>query len=342
LNAPLLLGQICSRWRDIALSTPALWNSIRLGAWERLGLPLAKMPLIKAWLGRSGNLPLSIQIYHFEAATPTSSDFLDILIPFSPRWYKLDLWLSQSLAEKLVCNSELSIPSLTSLSLSLSASMERAKSLLFSPKATGLRKVTVLIEPLMPRFLNFPWAQITDFRSDSMIDIHDCYDIFRLCPQLIYLRLRNISVDRFTRENCDIVSMNQLSWLRLYSHGNVGPLLDLIEVPSLREIHLETMMDRMWPKSPLLAMLSRSSSPLEILTIQHTPRRTKITEMDIAECFESIQTLRDISVVDMFTTTLYRRRADQENSESGSGAYEQVSVSGGISELSGSWKSSLP
>jgi hypothetical protein len=200
----------------------------------------------------------------------------------------------------------------------------------------------VLIEPPMPRFLNFPWAQITDFRSDSMIDIHDCYDIFRLCPQLIYLRLRNISVDRFTRENCDIVSMNQLSWLRLYSHGNVGPLLDLIEVPSLREIHLETMMDRMWPKSPLLAMLSRSSSPLEILTIQHTPRRTKITEMDIAECFESIQTLRDISVVDLFTTTLYRRRADQENSESGGRAYEQVSVSGGISELSGSWKSSLP
>ena len=116
LKAPLLLGQICSHWRDIALSTPALWNSIRLGAWERLGLPLVKMPLIKAWLGRSGNLPLSIQIYHSKAATPTLIGFLDILIPFSSRWYKLDLWLSQSLVEKLVCNSDLPIPSLTSLS----------------------------------------------------------------------------------------------------------------------------------------------------------------------------------------------------------------------------------
>ncbi|KAJ7704591.1 hypothetical protein B0H17DRAFT_13815 [Mycena rosella] len=29
-HSPSLLGQICRKWRDIALSTPALWRAVRL------------------------------------------------------------------------------------------------------------------------------------------------------------------------------------------------------------------------------------------------------------------------------------------------------------------------
>ncbi|KAJ7635298.1 hypothetical protein FB45DRAFT_1026184 [Roridomyces roridus] len=44
--APLLLTQVCRRWRQIALATPRLWKSV------------TPEELIKMWLSRSGNLPL--------------------------------------------------------------------------------------------------------------------------------------------------------------------------------------------------------------------------------------------------------------------------------------------
>ncbi|KAJ6629224.1 hypothetical protein B0H10DRAFT_1988635 [Mycena sp. CBHHK59/15] len=61
-DPPMLLGQIYSFWRDIALSTPCLWSSLHIvipGSAEmihRIG------HAIKIWLSRSGVLPLSIKV----------------------------------------------------------------------------------------------------------------------------------------------------------------------------------------------------------------------------------------------------------------------------------------
>ena len=327
LEAPLLLGRICSHWREIALSTTALWSSISIGD-QQLSLRLAQMPLIEAWLARSGNLPLSIQIIGcVDFAISGSNDLLDIFIPFSSRWYNLDLWLPQPLVEKIVCNNDFSMPFLAILSLAISTVLDDDKPLLFSRKATRLRSITVSVDRMIPPLLNFPWAQITELRSDSIIDIHDCFDIFRLCPQLTHLQLRNISQDPFDGNNRVLARMLNLSWLRLFSHGDLGPLLDNLIVPSLHEIHLEVNFDTIWPKSQLIALASRSSSPFEIFTFWNTSRQANIMEADIVECFESIQTLRDMYVGNWTTAKLYRRRVARGNSESGGEVYEQVSVS---------------
>ncbi|KIM91617.1 hypothetical protein PILCRDRAFT_810904 [Piloderma croceum F 1598] len=305
-KAPLLLGQVCSSWREITLSTPALWSSICLGGCER-EFSLAQIPLVETWLRRSGNLPLSIQICH--PATPTSSHFLDILIPFSSRWYNLDLHLPQSLAERIVGNNDLPVPTLTTLSLWVSTLLRADKPLLFSRKAISLRNITLLVETLIPSLFNFPWAQITEFRPNSIVDTYDCFEIFRLCPQLIRLQLRNISSDQFDGNDHALARMPQLSWLHLVSYGSIGPLLDNLVVPSLREIHLEVDLNRRWPKTQLLVMLSRSSSPLEVLTIHRTRRVTSNMAANITELFESIQTLQRISVAhaDFPTTSVYAR-----------------------------------
>lgn len=62
-ETPLLLGRVCSQWRQIAYSTPALWSSLHVVA-APLTFPRAKVRLeaFSAWLARSGTLPLSISL----------------------------------------------------------------------------------------------------------------------------------------------------------------------------------------------------------------------------------------------------------------------------------------
>ena len=70
-EAPLALGRICRRWRRIAYDTPELWTSIHVFVpIEREGSEFwpALLDGMKAWLDRSGDLPLNISV----AADPES------------------------------------------------------------------------------------------------------------------------------------------------------------------------------------------------------------------------------------------------------------------------------
>jgi hypothetical protein len=50
--APLLLGQVCQHWRDIAKNTPALWSSISLNLRPgKIEADVAIMMTHLSWLG---------------------------------------------------------------------------------------------------------------------------------------------------------------------------------------------------------------------------------------------------------------------------------------------------
>ncbi|KAJ7506883.1 hypothetical protein B0H11DRAFT_2323538, partial [Mycena galericulata] len=55
---PMVFVQICQSWRNIALSTPSLWTSIRV---ERPSTKFVKF--LEIWLERARNLPLSIVLF---------------------------------------------------------------------------------------------------------------------------------------------------------------------------------------------------------------------------------------------------------------------------------------
>src|SRR5882762_1337856 len=216
LEAPLLLMQICGRWRGIASSTPRLWNSICVGRLEQI--PFGQINLIKAWLSRSRNLPLSIRIVHHDGDAPSFlHDFIDIFIPYSSRWSNLDLFLPQPWIERLLpCSGEISTPNLETLSLTLSSIMEEQNPLLLTQSAIRLRKITLEVDLLIPPYLKLPWSQLTDFRSYSAIDMHHCLDIFQLCSNLTHLFLWNIAPSSDTAGH-PLVTMPRLDCLELGS-----------------------------------------------------------------------------------------------------------------------------
>jgi hypothetical protein len=100
-EAPVLLGRICSSWRTISLSTPRFWAALHIAvpsrgpaqssASELLEKKYAqRLETMKAWLGRSGDCPLSISLESRPDFSPVQesspSPFLQALIPLAPRW----------------------------------------------------------------------------------------------------------------------------------------------------------------------------------------------------------------------------------------------------------------
>ena len=87
---PLLLTHVCSWWRAIATSTPALWTTIRLV----LAMPQAAhlSDLVDMWIARSGTLPLKVAVleagndeFRF-AVNWKGHTALKILVGQSNRW----------------------------------------------------------------------------------------------------------------------------------------------------------------------------------------------------------------------------------------------------------------
>ncbi|KAJ7034768.1 hypothetical protein C8F04DRAFT_1101067 [Mycena alexandri] len=107
-EAPVLLGRICSSWRALSLSTPRLWASLHIAEPVRtsdsldslhLTLHARRVEVTKTWLARSGQCPLSLSLESDEqnAGYPngsygsTGDVFLQTLLPFTSRWWRLSL-----------------------------------------------------------------------------------------------------------------------------------------------------------------------------------------------------------------------------------------------------------
>ncbi|KAJ7805686.1 hypothetical protein B0H13DRAFT_2488038, partial [Mycena leptocephala] len=90
---PNLLGQICREWREIALTTPALWRAISLSL-RRSERIQQKLRLLEISLERSGCCPLSISLNmgHHNDNQGTLDPFLRTIARHCARWEHLKLY----------------------------------------------------------------------------------------------------------------------------------------------------------------------------------------------------------------------------------------------------------
>ncbi|KAJ7507100.1 hypothetical protein B0H11DRAFT_190996 [Mycena galericulata] len=97
LRSPILLGQICRKWREIALSTPALWRrvAVSLRSAARLKRRDQKLILLETFLTRSGSCPLSVSlksgISYTHTYTGLLAPFLETIMSHSARWEHVSL-----------------------------------------------------------------------------------------------------------------------------------------------------------------------------------------------------------------------------------------------------------
>ncbi|KAJ7441737.1 hypothetical protein FB451DRAFT_1190924 [Mycena latifolia] len=131
MDAPVLLGRICSAWRAISLSTPRLWSRLHIveptcpfdSALPVFEDKLAqRLEVTKMWLGRSGQCPLSISLQSTFDRTgftsATQNHLIQALVPFASRWEHITLTSLFSVLATIGHLTERDVPRLKSVSIS--------------------------------------------------------------------------------------------------------------------------------------------------------------------------------------------------------------------------------
>jgi hypothetical protein len=119
IRIPLLLSQVCSTWRGVAISTPALFSTIILKPITESNAD-GQIRLTECWLQRSRVTPLTISVEY----TPETDDMslglplIKALADHSHRWQTACLSISYSIYEYLV-DVKGKLPKLEVLSLSI-------------------------------------------------------------------------------------------------------------------------------------------------------------------------------------------------------------------------------
>ena len=91
-RAPLLLVEVCRRWREVARQTPQLWRSldaIQDHGWGELGVVnWEDMDNFETWLSRSGNRPLSLGLSFSDDAN-FRDDWMELVQSYRERFWRL-------------------------------------------------------------------------------------------------------------------------------------------------------------------------------------------------------------------------------------------------------------
>lgn len=284
---PLLLSRVSSTWHKYAISTPQLWSSICIPKRARV----SSIPLIETWLGRSGDLQLSIEIRGL------SSDFapelINPFIPYCARWRNLALFASTTTTSKLFANPELTLPSLKTLMLRLSG---RPQPISIPSSASQLFSLALIISRSIrpdPLLLNLAWPQLVDLNITSLSgsSLDDTLDVLAQCHSLTHVALSALegtaSLVQRSPLRLPILSSMQLT-TGLYDPGS---LLEQLELPALLQLDIDFVnmewKPNVWPKREIISLVSRSTCQLESLIV----RNKKIPESDLVEICSCMPTL---------------------------------------------------
>ncbi|KAJ7633181.1 hypothetical protein FB45DRAFT_523350 [Roridomyces roridus] len=165
-QSPSFLLQICRRWRDVALATPALWSTMELLLYNS-SHHAQQRDLLRVWLQRSGNCALSVLFdYYKESAgdEPLIQECIEALLDHARRWQDIDL----TFAFEELCKITGSMPLFRSVTIGMESGGERPETpvVLFAD-APALKHV-VLHASFEPFILTLPWSQITSLTAKAL------------------------------------------------------------------------------------------------------------------------------------------------------------------------------
>ncbi|KAJ7437726.1 hypothetical protein FB451DRAFT_1193044 [Mycena latifolia] len=274
VEAPVLLGRICSSWRSISLSTPRLWSRLHIVEPRSTHSHFANLPDLfekklaqrlettQMWLGRSGDCPLSISLQCNDSSTWGSRyQLIRALLPFASRWEHVSFTAPLSTLGFVSHLTEADVPMLKSVSLSETygnggdaLGLDSVRLDLFDfLRAPEISSFSLKGSSFNPIELPLRWGSlinllITDTRTtEGFFTSETALQILSRCPQLRTCRLQ---VD----DPPDIVSSRlkepilELSFLHTLDLGRgtfrtVCRLFGWISCPQLRNLKLRGISD---------------------------------------------------------------------------------------------------
>ncbi|KAK7014288.1 F-box domain-containing protein [Favolaschia claudopus] len=178
--SPTCLTQVCRRWRDISLTTPALWRGIALTGVRRNWEVAAS--LAGLWMQRSGNCPLSIHITDYGQDLPSLAASV---VPHRSRLEHVTMELRTTKGLSMIRGP---LPLLLSLSVRfISGFMYRSDTIV--PLQNLPLLATVVLDDLGIPHVALPWSQMTSITLMCIYSTH-CASILRQTPLLVHCTLQ--------------------------------------------------------------------------------------------------------------------------------------------------------
>ncbi|KAJ6539723.1 hypothetical protein B0H19DRAFT_1382339 [Mycena capillaripes] len=278
-EAPLLLTHICKAWRDIAISTPALWTTF-----EVVDAPCLShfSEIADTWIKRARECPLFLSIM-LNSAFYHNSSLADVFQRHSRKIRSLEL---DTFAKDLSgVDSRLHEFTLLRELMIWVLDGDIEHPLDTFSNAPLLHQVSLRGTP--PSFLALPWQQLTEFAAQACTRA-DCLEALELMPNMIKCTFSKINEDN--TDTLDVFSHPNIQHLTL-SRFRGADVLEILTLPALqtlelRDVHLnEAVLDQ---------FIQRSSPPLRELSVQPTDQEGG-TELKLSSAFTSLG-LTDLEV----------------------------------------------
>ena len=266
---PWRLGHISHRWREIALSLPALWDNIPpIYFYMKSHSNPSYDRAITQLMERSGTSPtLKLYISFFSQKKVPRSSIFKTVVRHSERLESLRMTINDMHTTNHFQGLKGRLPNLRTLTLALPSTYSNdGRNFDIFETAPALRKVELVwSHPGDSIRLLLPWSQITHF-SDMLQSMSIApYVPLSSLPSLSYLDINKDiyrDADFFFHDpsQYEPVTLSRLHTLKVHDHCNVdtGVFLDSLTIPAVEDIEI-SLPESLVPH--LASLLSRSHEP---------------------------------------------------------------------------------
>ncbi|KAJ7845764.1 hypothetical protein B0H13DRAFT_2675838 [Mycena leptocephala] len=275
LLSPTTLLLICRKWRQLALTTPALWSALLLTnyriSFERLA------HIADFWLERSSCCPLSISIEEYDDGC--DRDFLPLilssLVSHRARWEHLKLRIFRPLPPAIAG----SMPLLRHLDLTLDTTTR------FAITRTPLLRTLVLNSDAASCAI-LPWVLVTSLALCSICP-NDCVPILQKTTNLVHFELSIPGGNAKGQLPAYILRPSLQHFVLKNPYDRiVTPFLNIFDFPALRSLSIPESFLGENPIDSLTSFISKSGCSLQELCI--TGQITAISAASYRQAFPAI------------------------------------------------------
>ncbi|KAH8107537.1 hypothetical protein DFH11DRAFT_1177566 [Phellopilus nigrolimitatus] len=278
-EAPLNITHVSREWRQLALSTQALWSSIDLGKALAANEKGVSLGVLEQWLIRSGTHPLKIAFFA-DIDAITSPNIWLLMLENAPRWVELHIAITcNPLLDELKGALSLAIK-LRVLTLRLLGGVSENTPRLDVSALVSLEELTLtglhrslkgsdiylpIIRPPRATLQKLTTAVLQQDMSTS-----DAIQWLASCPEIevlhcIISETRGNVIHEKTAYSLPRLRLLDLLVLDGSPRGLSPSFFEYIHFPSLKDLVIGSARGSGWPSS-LLGALTRSNPPLLRLT----------------------------------------------------------------------------
>ncbi|KAF8799145.1 hypothetical protein BYT27DRAFT_7176631 [Phlegmacium glaucopus] len=309
---PTILGQVCSWWRRVALSTHALWANIFIAEPHK-----AQVSRVRMWLERAGSNPLNLAIKETRPKGKYDAGALyELLSSFTRQlalWRTIDFSLPVEALQWLtnITNNPSKCRNLESASLyfrtdgrhpsSTKSSIDAVWKALHSSPTLYRVNWWGLYRGEMPS--HAPWSQLSNVHLRSKFTVESLLDVLSLCPhiQQVYISCLSLPSHHDSPKSDNHLVLQKLHTLVLEAQIGTGPLFQRLTLPALRSLSIQHQyLDNILSRDfvDFQACLVRSSCPLERFTFyDHTLPADFLHTYLTAPCLRNVNYLEVQGVI---------------------------------------------